>query len=494
MSFAGHPCYSIHICRLFEEVIDIHYKDLRGFLALLEREGQLLRVRDEVMPEPDISAIGRAAPDMENGPAILIEHIKGYRHPVVLNVHGSWQNHALMLGMPKDTSIRDQFFELNRRWSAYPVKPVWVESAPVKEVKITGAINLFDVLPLFRVNRYDGGFYISKALVVSRDLDDPESFGKQNAGTYRLQVKGKDLLGIQALPFHDIAIHLKKAEEAGRPLPVAICIGNDPVLNFMSGTPVEYAQSEYEFAGAIKGEAISLTKSESGNLDIPAGSEIVLEGEILPGVRTVEGPFGEFPGSYSGTRLQAEVKIHTITHREGPIFENLYLGMPWTEIDYLLALNTSIPLYRQIKKDMPEVVAVNAMYTHGIGVVISTSSRFGGYGKAVAMRLLSTPHGMPYSKIVIVVDEFVDPFNLNQVMWALTTQVRPDKDVFTVPYAPGMPLDPSSEPPGMHTKLVIDATTPVPPDCISRETELLEMPEGTNDWMQYLRGVAREGK
>ncbi|KLU64843.1 phenolic acid decarboxylase subunit C [Desulfosporosinus acididurans] len=213
---------------------------------------------------------------------------------------------------------------------------------------------------------------------------------------------------------------------------------------------------------------------------------LVKERTKLSRERKIEGPFGEFPGSYSGARLQPEVKIHTITHRLNPIFENLYLGIPWTEIDYLMALNTSIPLYRQLKRDFPEVVAVNAMYTHGIGVIISTKCRFGGYGKAVAMRLLSTLHGMPNSKIIIVVDDFVDPFNLPQVMWSLTTRVRPDKDVVIIPNAPGMLLNLSSEPAGMHTKMIIDATTSVVPD-VARETELLEVPEKTDYWMDYLK-------
>lgn len=465
------------------------YRDLREFLQRLEDEGQLVRVRNEVMPEPDIAAAGRAAPNMENGPAVFFENINGYHNPAVLNVHGSWANHALMLDLPKTTPVKEQFFELDKRWSKFPVKANWVSDGPVKEIKIKNNINLFEVLPLFRVNQFDGGFYISKALVVSRDPNDYDNFHTQNVGTYRLQVKGKDLLGIQALPFHDIGIHLRNAEEMNEPLPVAICIGNDPVLSFMASTPIAYNQSEYEFAGALRQAPVELVKSEVGNLDIPAGSEIVLEGHIIPRVRSIEGPFGEFPGSYSGARLQAEIKIHTITHRNKPIFENLYLGIPWTEIDYLMGLNTSIPLYRQIKESMPEVVAVNAMYTHGIGTIISTKSRFGGYGKAVAMRLLSTPHGMPYAKIIIIVDEFVDPFNLPQVMWALTTRVRPDKDVVLIPNAPGMPLDPTSEPPGMHTKLIIDATTPVAPDVQCRETELLETPFKTAEWEKILRDL-----
>lgn len=470
------------------------YRDLREFLDLLESENQLVRIKDEVMPEPDLSAIGRSAPDMENAPAVLVEKVKGYNTPVVLNVHGSWQNHALMLNMDKDTPVKEQFFELERIWDRFPIKPVWVDKkdAPVKEVVIEEDINLFDVLPLFRINEFDAGFYISKALVVSKDPNNPESYEEQNAGTYRIQVKGKDKVGIQPLPFHDIAVHLKHAEEKNEPLPIAICLGNDPVLSFMASTPIEYAQSEYDFAGALKGEPIELTKSEHGHLDIPARSEVVLEGYIMPREREIEGPFGEFPGSYSGARLQPIVKITKVTHRQNPIFENLYLGMPWTEIDYLMALNTSLPLYKQLKRDFPEVEAVNAMYTHGIGTIVSTKSRLGGYGKAVAMRLLSTPHGMPYTKIAIIVDEFVDPFNLEQVMWALTTRVRPDKDVFKIPYAPGMPLDPSSDPAGMHTKLVIDATTPIAPD-IARDTELLATPEKADEWSAILRDLMKKG-
>ncbi len=472
------------------------YKDFREFLEVLEKEGQLVTVEDPVMPEPNLSAIGRAAANAPSGPAVLIKNVVGYKNNrVALNVHGSWENHALVFGMPKNATVKEQFYELDKRWSEYPVHPVWVdeETAPVNEVKVDKDINLFELLPLYRVNKYDGGFFLSKAFTVSRDLSDPESFDKQNIGTYRIQVKGKNTIGIQALPFHDIAIHLRKAEELGKPLPVAICIGNDPVLNFMSSTPIEYAQSEYDFAGALKGEPIELIKSRVNRLDVPARSEYVLEGYIKPSVRTIEGPFGEFPGSYSGTRLQAEIEITAVSHREDPIFENLYLGTPWTEIDYLMALNTSIPLYRQLKRDFPEVVAVNAMYTHGIGVIISTKSRFGGYGKSVAMRLLSTPHGMPYSKIVIVVDEFVDPFNLEQVMWAMTTRVRPDKDVVTIPYAPGMPLDPASEPAGMHTKLIIDATTPTAPDAFQHPVMRLEDPEKTEDWLQFIMNARNGG-
>ncbi|WP_347707508.1 hypothetical protein [Clostridium sp. cel8] len=159
----------------------------------------------------------------------------------------------------------------------------------------------------------------------------------------------------------------------------------------------------------------------------------------------------------------------------------------------MVGLNTSLPLYRQLKKDFPEVSAVNAMYTHGMGVIISTKSRFGGYGKSVAMRLISTPHGMPYSKIVVVVDETVDPFNLEQVMWALTTRVRPDKDVVLIPNSPGIPLDPSSDPPGMNTKLIIDATTPVYPDK-SMDVNTLDTPSKSDYWLSYMKNILKNSR
>lgn len=469
------------------------YDTLRDFLKVLEKERQLIKITEPIMPGREISAVGRAIANMgARAPAVLIEKVAGYKTPLVMNVHGSWNNHALMLEMPKDAAVQEQFYELSRRWDKFPVKPKTVKDAPLKEVKIRDNINLFEVMPLHKINPFDAGCYITKGVTVSRDPEFPDDFDKQNVGIYRLQVKGQNKLGIQPMAFHDLGLHLKKAERMGRDLPIAIAIGNDPVLSFIAGTPLEYDQSEYEFAGAIQQAPYKIIKAEDSNLDVPAGAEIVLEGVIKCGQREVEGPFGELPGSYSGARKQPVIEVRSITHRNNPIMENLYLGVPWTEHDYLVALNTSVPLYQQIKKTMPEVKAVNAMYTHGIGVIISTKQRFGGFGKATAMRLLSTPHGMPYSKIIIVVDDTVDPFNFEQVMWAMTTQVNPDQDVNVLKNMPGMPLDPSSVPPGMHSKLIIDATTPVPPQEIHGGTRLLEVPKNTEKWEDHLKEMIKK--
>ncbi len=469
------------------------YKNLREFLDKLEAEGQLVRIKEEVDPEPNIGAAGRASANLTNGPAVLFEKVRGYKNPVVTNVHGSWANHALMMGMDKNTPIKEQFLEMARRWEKYPVPAVHVDDAPVKQNTITENINIFDVVPAYRINTYDAGFYLSKASIITRDPNDMDNWGKQNVGTYRIQIKGKDKLGIQPLPFHDIGIQLSKAEELNQPLPIAVCLGNDPMTTFMASTPIKYDQSEYDFVGALyDGVPAEVTKSPTLGFDIPAGCEICIEGYIEPRYREVEGPFGEFPGSYSGARRQPIIKVTAISYRDNPIFENLYLGLPWSEIDYLMAINTSVPLYSQLKESFPEVTAVNAMYTHGIGVVVSTGVRFGGFGKTVGMKLLTTPHGLAYNKIIIVVDDFVDPFNLEQVMWALTTRVDPGKDVAIIPNCPGMPLDPSSNPPGMHNKLIIDATTPKAPEVVSRETELLTAPAGAKVWEETIADLLKE--
>lgn len=469
------------------------FPDLRSFLDRLEQEGQLVHYTDEVSPEPDIRAILRAAADLgPTGPAVMFHHIRGYgERKLVAGVHGSWANHALMLGMPKTATLKDQFYELDRRWDAAAGELRWVDKAPCQEVELGGGFNLLELLPLFRVNQNDGGFYLSKASVVSKDPDDPESLDKENVGIYRIQVLDADTLAMQGLPFHDIAIHIRKAEERNEPLPVAVCLGVPPMLSFVSSTPLEYAQSEYKYCAALDGAPLDLVKTTDGYLDVPATAEYVLEGELQPRVRVPEGPFGEFPGSYSGARLQVVIKVKRVTHRRDPIFENLYLGRPWTEIDTLMALNTSIPLYRQIKATMPEVKAVNAIYQHGLTAIIATDSRLGGYAKSVAFRAASTPHGISYVKNIIVVDGDVDPFDLTQVMWAMSTRIRGAQDVIVIPSTPGMPLDPGSEPPGMGCKVILDCTTPVPPEPPMRDVAMVEHVPEAQAYMDVLLGLQK---
>jgi len=443
------------------------YDDLRSFLDTLDEQGQLLRITDEVLPEPDVAAAANAVARMgDKAPALYFNNVKGFTDArIAMNVHGSWANHALALGLPRETGTKEQIDEFIRRWAEFPVAPQWREDPPWAQNSMAGAdVDIFKVLPLVRLNDGDGGLYIDKAAVVSKDPDDPENSGKQNVGIYRIEVKGKARLALQPVPMHDIAQHLRKAEEKGEDLPIAITLGNDPVISIVASTPMEYDQNEYELAGALRGAPAPIAKAPLTGLPVPWGSEVVIEGVIEGRRREIEGPFGEFTGHYSGGRNMTVIRIDKISYRDNLVFEHLYLGMPWTEIDYLMAANTCVPLYEQLKQDFPEVQSVNATYTHGLAVIVSTKKRYGGFARTVGMRVLTTPHGLGYAKIVIVVDEDVDPFNLPQVMWALTAKVNPAGDLITIPNLSVLELDPGSQPPGITDKLIIDATTPVEPD------------------------------
>jgi vanillate/4-hydroxybenzoate decarboxylase subunit C len=469
------------------------HEDLRAFLATLEREKQLLHISEEVRLEPDLGAIACAVNRLgDTAPALLVERLHGYcGKSIALNVHGSWPNHALMLGLPKDTPLREQFFEFARRWDRFPVAVDRRTEAPWQEHVIEGdAIDLFSILPLFRMNAYDGGCFIDKACVVTRDPSDSGNFSKQNVGIYRMQAKGKARLGLQPVPQHDAGLHLRIAEENGEDLPIAISIGNEPVITMVAGMPIGYDQSEYEMAGAIDGASYPIVAAGNG-LDVPWGSEVVIEGVVLAGKREIEGPFGEFTGHYSGGRRAPVIRVDRISHRTNPIFEHLYIGVPWTELDYLTGINTCVPLYRQLKLDFPEVTAVNAMYTHGFVAIISTKQRYGGFAKAVGLRAMSTPHGLGYLKTVILVDETVDPFNLPQVMWAIATKFHPAHDVVIVPDASVVSLDPGSAPPGMTHKMIIDATTPIAPDSRGRYSQVVADPSGTAEWEVRLRDILK---
>jgi len=471
------------------------YTDLREFLSVLERQKQLLRVGDQVRPEPDLAAAACALTRMgEASPAIHFVKIAGYNGAqVVMNVHGSWANHALALGLPRDAPRRDQFFQFAGQFQKYSGALERVTAAPWQEVVVEKDINLYELMPLFRLNRGDGAFFIDKACVVSRDPNAWDDDDVENVGCYRLQVKGPNRLGIQTVPQHDIAIQLAHAEERGEDLPVAVTVGNEPLIMLMAATPLLYNQLEYKMAAVMQGQPYRVVKTARG-LDVPWGSEYVLEGRILSRQREVEGPFGEFPGYYSGCHLYPVIEIDRVSHRRNPIYESVYVGRPWTELDYLQAMTTSAPIFVQLQATFPEVVAVNALYTHGLVLIVSTRVRYGGFAKAVGLRVLSTPHGLGYAKIIIVVDADVDPFDLNQVMWALSVKVNPAGDVIIIPNLAENLLDPAGEPNGIAHKMIIDATTPVAPDVRGDYGEELDKPDQTEAWRQKLGALMAELK
>jgi len=213
---------------------------LRDFLDYLGEHDQCVTWPDAVLPEPDIRNVSVAAGNnVSTGPAVIFDKIRGYPGKrVAVNVHGSFGNLALLLGMPKTTPVRELFFEIIRRWGSD--KPLLArvdpKNAPVHENRIDHGINLYDLLPLYRINAHDGGFYIGKACVVSRDPLDPDNFGKQNVGIYRIQVMGPDTFTLLSIPAHDMGRQMLMAEQHGKPLKVSVMIGNHPAMPMFAAT------------------------------------------------------------------------------------------------------------------------------------------------------------------------------------------------------------------------------------------------------------------
>ena len=456
-------------------------KGLRDFLALLDENGQLAVWEEEVLPEPDIRNISVAAGrDALHGPAVLINNIKGYPgKQVVVGVHGSFTNLALLMGRPKGTSVKELFYEMVNRWGSDEplIERVPPDQAPVLGNRVERGINLYGLLPLYRINEYDGGFYIDKANVVSRDPSDPEDFGKQNVGIYRIQVHGPDMFSLDAVPSHDMGQHIRIAEREGAELNIAVMIGNHPALAMFAGTPVNYDESEYAYASQMMGAPLQLTTSGNG-LDILANSEMVIEAKMVNDERILEGPFGEFPGTYSGVRRLNVFRVTAVSYRDDPIFESLYIGSKsWTEHDTLLGINVCATVYNQLKQNFPEIVAVNALYQDGTTAVITVKNRFAGFAKSVALRALGSPHGLMFLKNLIMVDVDIDPFDLNQVIWSLSNRTRAD-DIIVLPNMPLSDADPSAEVGGKGHRLIIDATSYMPPDIISVNNNPVESPAG----------------
>jgi UbiD family decarboxylase len=465
----------------------------REFLDVLRANGQLLDIREPVNMEPDLAAAAQAGFNIsDQSPALLFHNLNGYTDAakVALNMVSSWPNMALSFGMDKNSSQLAMYLELLRRWRKGPMKCALADAPPFLECVHEGeGLNIFDIMPVFRLNMRDGGPFISKGCIVTRNLRDPQNTDKQNVSIMRVQIKNKNFLGIQMVPGHDGTNHLRIAEEMGKNLPIAIAVGVDPALVQAAGASLAYGKSEYEYAGAILEQPYKLYHSKQSGLDLPWGAEYIIEGEVLAGVREPEGPFGEFTGYYSGVNKMATIKITRIMHRKDAIFENLLLSRPWNEEDWITAFNNGVIFQQELETTFTGIRAVNAMHACGMTVIISCKPSRGGVAKAIGMRVMTTAHGLVCTKSVILVDEDVDPFNNNDVWWALSTNMNPKNDVVVIPNLSGLALDPGSEPAGITHKLIIDATRPVPPETHGRYGRPILYPDTTSDWEKRLRAM-----
>ncbi|WP_035321686.1 UbiD family decarboxylase [Peribacillus kribbensis] len=420
-------------------------KSLRTWLEYLQKTGRLAVIDKEVSLEFEAAALTKK---LDGKQAAFFTNVEDYEIPLVSGICSTREQFAEALET-------DQYEILSKfsRAVASPVecRHVKKEAAPVKENIILDEIDL-NIFPIPVHHEKDSGKYITAGLFIVRD---PVT-RKQNVSIHRLQISGKDKLGVLLLPRH--TYHLfKQAEEEGRPLECAIAIGVDPVTLLSSQASTPFGVDELEVASALRNEPLELVRCETVDIDVPAYAEIVLEGKILPKVREPEGPFGEFPKYYGPRGDKEVVQITGITHRNHPIF---YTIVPAGYEHLLLGgIPREASLIESVRQTVPSVKAVHMSLggTCRYHAVISIRKRNEGEGKNTIIAALANSFDI---KHVVVVDEEVDVFNMEEVEWAVATRFQAEKDLVVIKGAQGSKLDPSTDE-GFGSKMGFDCTIPL---------------------------------
>ncbi|HHY38345.1 MAG TPA: UbiD family decarboxylase [Clostridia bacterium] len=417
----------------------------REQIKYLESRGWLRRVKREVSPVFEISALAKK---LENGPALLFENVKDSTMPLVVNTDFSRECIAACLGVNP--------FELTEKFKKAlecPVPPIKVSDGPIREVIKKGGFDLTKDLPVPVHYEKDAGPYITSGLVI---VEVPQR-GIRNVSYHRLQVAGPNELRLLIQPRHLYQI-FREAEAEGRPLDVAVVIGSDTALRLAGatwGSKVPLGMDELAIAGGLRGVPYHITKCDSVDIWVPSDAEIVLEGKILPGKREKEGPFAEFTGCYGETWMNPVMEVVAMMHRREPIYQDLLTFSP--EHHLLLSIPYEPVVLETVRSYVPGVRAVN-ITPGGCGkfhVVVSLEKQHEGDAKDA---ILATFCSVRDIKLVIVVDEDINPFDMRDVEWAVATRFQADRDLVIIEGAKGNELDPSCPELALTAKLGLDAT------------------------------------
>jgi len=411
------------------------FNDLREFIASVESLGEC-RLITGADRDQEIGALGNLLSKIAEPPMLLFDKIAGYEpgYRVVTNLFATHKRTALALDLPVEASglelVRALKDKLSNNFRLIP--PVEVATGSVKENVITG--DAVDVLkfPAPKWSELDGGPYIGTgSACITRDPDEDWV----NLGTYRVQVHDRNTVTASMVPGHHGEMIRRKYWDRGVPCPIAISCGQEPALfAAASWEGIPWGQSEYDYAGGLRGEPVNITRGVTTDLPIPATAEIVLEGEILPPEQETrkEGPFGEWAGYYAGgVREMPAIKIKSILHRDNPIIQ----GNPASRFPQIWNLGRHLQkaasLWNELDRQVPGIKGVwmiEEASIHSIPVV-SLKQSYPGHAKQVGLLAASAAATTMLATFVIVVDDDIDPSNLSEVMWALGTRVEPAESI-----------------------------------------------------------------
>lgn len=454
------------------------YRDLREFVVHLEKLGELIKITEEVSPHLEMTAFCDKV--LKNqGPAVLFTNPTGNAIPVLGNLFGTTKRVALAMGRDNISELReigqlladlkepnppqgikDAWSKLPLIKNLYSMLPKVIKQAPVHEVIIEKNQVDLSMLPIWHCWPEDIAPLITWGLVVTRGPNKK----RQNLGIYRQQVLTKNKLIMRWLSHRGGALdYLEHCRQyPNMPYPIAVVLGCDPATILGAVTPVPDSLSEYQFAGLLRGSRTELSKCILSDLQVPAYSEIVLEGFIYPGDVALEGPYGDHTGYYNEQESFPVFTVETITHRHNPIYHSTYTGKPIDEPAILgMALNeVFIPI---LSKQFPEIVDFYlppeaCSYRMAI---VSIKKQYAGHAKRVMFAIWSYLRQFMYTKFIIVVDEDIDIRNWHDVIWAVTTRVDPVRDTTLVENTPIDYLDFASPVSGLGSKIGIDATNKI---------------------------------
>lgn len=413
----------------------VRYKDLREFLDLVKSLGELKTISN-VHWDKEMGAITEIVYREKpiNSPALLFDKIPGYpdNYSCLYGMLASANRFGLAMGCgSEDDSRMDLLMAYRKRMQEMePIPPRFVNTGPILENEIEGEDLDLLKFPVPIHHELDGGRYIGTACgVITRDPDE----NWVNVGTYRVQVLDKNRALSYISQGKQGRIQRDKYLERGKPCPMVVVVGIDPLLYTAARYQVPLKLSEFDFAGGIAGEPIEVIEGKYTGLPFPANAEIVLEGEVLPNEKAPEGRFGEWPGYYAGQIKDEPVfQVKRILHRNGPILTCAASQRPPHSHLFERCFIRSAGLWDKLEQtDCPSIKGV---WVHEAGSgrtfnVVSIKQEYFGHSRQAALLASQLPPAGYVNRFTVVIDEDIDPSNLNDVIWAMGTRCNPEDDI-----------------------------------------------------------------
>jgi 4-hydroxy-3-polyprenylbenzoate decarboxylase len=472
-------------------------RDLRDWIALLEREGELVRISAEVDPHLEITEIVDRTVKAA-GPALLFERPRGSEHQLLINQFGTERRMCLAFGVERLDDVAKKLADviemqppqglvekvrgLQKLKSIADSRPKLVRSGPCQEVILTGDEVDLDLLPIQTCWPGDAAPFVTLPAVITRD---PKT-GTRNVGMYRMQKID------QRSTYMHWQIHkdgrMDYLATDGR-LEVAVALGLDPITTYAASAPLPKHIDELMLAGFLRGDAVDLVKGKTVDLEVPANAEIVLEGYVEAGDEGIEGPFGDHTGYYSPPEPFPVFHLTAITMRRDAIYPSIVVGKPPAE-DAWLGKATERIFLPAVRMSVPEIVDYDlpvAGAFHNCAIV-SIRKTFPGQAQKI-MHAVWGLGMLSLTKCVVVVDEWVDVHDYGEVFFRVTANVDPKRDVLL---SEG-PLDHLDHAPGTQFvggKLGIDATHKLPEEGAREWPPEIEMSDEVKDlvalrWSEY---------